>query len=640
MPTARLNLLGEPALFSEEGIHLSIFPKKAFVLLAFLVRSPEQKASKRELADFLWPLAGPGQGPRNLRQLLFRVRQFELAAGLPVIAVDDDAVGLAEEISCDLQLLDGGDWTSPTKVEQLLSLYSGPFLQGVQSLGDPVGQWVSQHRRAIEDEFIETLLAALVEAPKALRHSALTRGIDRARANVSLRRELMNDLIKDGKLPEARRILRDIQLVDGHKNFPVPRELAPLSAVPASLITVDSTPAPQAGRDHAGVPHLIILPPKPTAEGFTEQFMAEALVDDVTIALTRLRSVSILAPHTARQIIGGDLTGQSALIRADYVVTTKLTGLGAKYAANRAKLSLMLEKASTGDLIWGDSVVLDHDTGPIQFAAIANGIALSLVDAIERSKLRSFQASAKPDAYIHYLNGQRDLQILDLPSVRRARNSFKEALALSPNFAPAHAGFSQSLIYEWVMRGRGDIDVLRRARAAAERARDVDPLFGGAHQMLGRASLFAGDFSTSLEHFSEAEALNPHHADMLCDFADTLMHSSLDQRANSKIELAIELNPLAPDAYWWASAGIKFFLGDYTEALQHLDKVKNREPVLRLTAAVAAMAGQDSLANLARTRFLETDPGFKLDDWINVLPVRDASHRRHYRDALRKAGFK
>lgn len=639
MPTARLNLLGDPALLAEDGTPFSGFPRKGFVLAALVVRAPEESAGKRELSEILWPLVGPAKSATNLRQLLFRVRQFELSAGFSVFSTAGERIELADGVVSDLLRLKAGTWATPDKIDDLLALCRGPFLKGVPALGDPFGQWLSQHRRAIEDEFVETLLAAIVDADPGQRRTALTRGMAVATANVSLRRELMNDLIKEGNLPEARRVLREIQLVDGHKNFPAPRELAPISAVPyAAPSPVETTP--QAGRDHAGVPHLIILPPRSSGDSPGEQFMAEALVDDVTIALTRLRSVSILAPHTARQIISGDVNGQSAMLRADYVVTTKLVGVGSKYAANRGKLSLMLEKASTGDMIWADSIVLDQDTGPIQFASIANGIALSLVDAIERSKLRSFQASAKPDAYIHYLNGQRDLQLLDLPSVRRARASFKEALALSPHFAPAHAGFAQTLIYEWVMLGRGDLDVLRRARAAAERARDVDPLYGGAHQMLGRASLFSGDFSTSLEHFSQAEALNPHHADMLCDFADTLMHSSLDQRANSRIELAIELNPLAPDAYWWASAGIKFFIGDYNEALQHLEKVKNREPVLRLTAACAAMAGQDSLANLARIRFLETDPGFKLDDWISVLPVRDASHRHHYREALRKAGFK
>jgi tetratricopeptide (TPR) repeat protein len=158
--------------------------------------------------------------------------------------------------------------------------------------------------------------------------------------------------------------------------------------------------------------------------------------------------------------------------------------------------------------------------------------------------------------------------------------------------------------------------------------------------MLGRASLFEGDFTGSLAHFAQAEAFNPHHADLLCDFADTLMHSSLAESANAKIELALTLNPLAPDAYWWASAGIKFFVGDYEGALSHLDKVKNSDPVLRLAAACAAMAGQNELAKQARNKFLAIDPGFKLDDWIGVLPMRDPAHRRQYRQALQKAGFK
>jgi tetratricopeptide (TPR) repeat protein len=264
----------------------------------------------------------------------------------------------------------------------------------------------------------------------------------------------------------------------------------------------------------------------------------------------------------------------------------------------------------------------------------------TLVDQIERATLRAFQVPADAGAYGHYLLGQKALQALDLPGTRRARASFRAALASSPHFAPAHAGYSQTLIYEWLFRGRDDPDLVERARRAAERAREIDPLLGSAHQMLGRASLFAGDFGKSLEHLETAENLSPHYADLLCEFADTLMHSSLPERANQKIESALRLNPLAPDNYWWASAGIKFFIGEYDNALAHLSRVKNEEPVLRLTAACAAMAGRPDLARQARIRFLTSDPGFKLDEWIGALPVRDAEHRRLYRHALQKAGFK
>ena len=113
-----------------------------------------------------------------------------------------------------------------------------------------------------------------------------------------------------------------------------------------------------------------------------------------------------------------------------------------------------------------------------------------LVDQIERATLRAFQVPSEAGAYGHYLLGQQALQVLDLPSTRRARASFKAAMSLSPDFAPAYTGFAQTMIYEWVIRGRGDTELLLRARHAAERAREIDPLFGSAHQMLGRASLF------------------------------------------------------------------------------------------------------------------------------------------------------
>jgi tetratricopeptide (TPR) repeat protein len=107
-----------------------------------------------------------------------------------------------------------------------------------------------------------------------------------------------------------------------------------------------------------------------------------------------------------------------------------------------------------------------------------------------------------------------------------------------------------------------------------------------------------------------------------------------------QIETALRLNPLAPDAYWWASGGIKFSLGQYTAALSHLQRMKSDEPVLRLIAACAAMAGQPELARSARIRAMALDPGFRLEEWIAVLPLHDPLHRNHYLQALKAAGFK
>lgn len=636
----RLRLLGKASIATTDGRLVLSLPKKAYVAAAVVSRGWKRRVTKADLAELLWPDLSPPRRANNLRQLLFRVRQFEVGTGLALFVASEHDVTLGENIACDLVDFETAalDATA-TDADALLQKYGGRLLDDTRSGGSTLHRWLIDQRRQIEDLFVDLLLTSIEGRSSEIRRAALRRAIAVAPTALPLRKALMRQLISDGSTSEARRQYLEIQQIAGHGAVAAPKELMFDRVQPQPRAAqFPAVPVAQIGRDQAGVPHLALIPPRAVAGGGEELLVAEGLIDDVTVALTRLRSVSILAPHSARKIANGEDTGGRALARADFVLRTKLTTNTVR--GRGPSLTLLLERVASGDVVWAEGIALEASHGPAQFATIANGVALTLVDQIERATLRAFQVPSEAGAYGHYLLGQKALQVLDLPSTRRARTSFKAAMSLSPDFAPAYTGFAQSMIYEWVMRGQGDTELLLRARHAAERARDIDPLFGSAHQMLGRASLFEGDFTASLQHFEQAEALNPHHADLLCDFADTLMHSSLAQRANDKIELALRLNPLAPDAYWWASAGIKFFVGEYEGALSHLDKVKNSEPVLRLTAACAAMAGRYELAKQARNRFLAIDPGFKLDDWISVLPVRDPGHLRHYRQALLKAGFK
>jgi DNA-binding SARP family transcriptional activator/tetratricopeptide (TPR) repeat protein len=635
-----IHLLGRPRLDSAGDQSFSGFPKKAYLIAALVALSPRHSCTKAALSELLWPDLSAPQRANNLRQLLFRVRAFEIANDASIFSTTEHDVTLEPGIDCDLTAFEALAGDSGVDLDTVLMLYRGPLLDGVASSGHAIRNWLGDQRLQLEDQLVDIVLTATDALPPDQRIPILTRSIAVAPTAIGLRKVLMRQFIDAGMMQDARRQYREIRHVGGHAAVAAPIELTAQLATSRYEVAYPNLPLAQQGRDLAGVPHIALLPPRGAASTLDDHRIGEDLVDDVTIALTRLRSVSVLAPHTARKVARGEDPSGVGLAHADFVLRTKISAGPTLRMKRPPQMTLLLERVATGDIVWAESVTLDNEAGPAQFAAVANGIALTLVDQIERATLRAFQVPADAGAYGHYLLGQQALQVLDLPSTRRARASFKMALALSPHFAPAHTGFAQSMIYEWIMRGQGDADLIGHARRAAERAREIDPLFGSAYQMLGRASLFEGDFAASLSHFEQAEALNPHHADLLCDLADTLMHSSLPQRANEKIELALKLNPLAPDAYWWASAGIKFFVGEYESALDHLGRVKKSEPVLRLTAACAAMAGQHELAKLARVKFLAIDPSFKLDDWISVLPVREPSHRRHYRQALQKAGFK
>ena len=229
---------------------------------------------------------------------------------------------------------------------------------------------------------------------------------------------------------------------------------------------------------------------------------------------------------------------------------------------------------------------------------------------------------------------------LDLASIRRARTELRKAKTQASNFAPALSLFARTLSLEWVLLGRTETELLREAEKLAKEAIDLDPFDASGYRELGRAALFLYGPDASLEHFFAAERLAPHHADILADSADTLVHNSDIERASERMELALNLNPIPPDEYRWTAGGIRFYRGDYQQGLQMLRAMRQPEPASRLMAACAAMAGDSRATEQYRQQALSLHPDFTIEEWMRVMPQRSKEHQEKYVEALRLAGFK
>jgi tetratricopeptide (TPR) repeat protein len=138
---------------------------------------------------------------------------------------------------------------------------------------------------------------------------------------------------------------------------------------------------------------------------------------------------------------------------------------------------------------------------------------------------------------------------------------------------------------------------------------------------------------------SNAEDLSPHYADVICSHADSLTHGANPKAALAKVAMALDLNPLAPDYYYWTAAGASYFLGEYTEALAYLDRMREPGPASRLAAASWAMLGDAAKAKTYRLRALRDNPNFDLEAWLSMIPNKEKWQTEHYREGLLKAGF-
>lgn len=102
----------------------------------------------------------------------------------------------------------------------------------------------------------------------------------------------------------------------------------------------------------------------------------------------------------------------------------------------------------------------------------------------------------------------------------------------------------------------------------------------------------------------------------------------------------MRLNPFYPDWYLWNLGEVQFDLGDYEQAIQTLNQMRDKGQGYRLLAASHALLGHRKEARDFAKKVLIEQPGFSLEHWRNIPPDRNPEPRERYLEGLRKAGLK
>jgi tetratricopeptide (TPR) repeat protein len=217
---------------------------------------------------------------------------------------------------------------------------------------------------------------------------------------------------------------------------------------------------------------------------------------------------------------------------------------------------------------------------------------------------------------------------------------FRNSLQAAPNFPNALSGLARAEHLEWLVTARGDKELLRSSEMHARRAIEADPRSPGGYHQLGVTRLYDSDFDESVGAFEQAERLAPSHADLIADYADTLVHASDPELAIQKIEKAIDLNPLCPDVYWWTASGANYCLGKFETALECVGKMDDQSGATRLAAACWGMLGDTAKARRLMRKTMAIYPDFEVERWLSIMPLKESWHKEQYREGLRRAGFK
>jgi tetratricopeptide (TPR) repeat protein len=600
----QLSTLGTCSLDDEKGNRVNV-PGQALLLLAFLCDTG-RPIHRKAMAAFLWPNNLQASGA-NLRSTLLRLGAATARSATPMVSsISTDLV-----LNCDVLHWDLGAIESVSGVVKLQTLADAVAKNFLPTYGNGSGAiavWVRDVRARLARQLRAEFFSALGEPSASQQRGELKRAavllLDWDPADNEVRLALGN------------RITHRVQFVSAPEDR-TPGDLSPHAIGTASDIRVP--------------PRIALLPPETLEESERAGSVANAVIEDLTISLCVDQSVSVVAPFTAEQIRSSK--NKAALLKQHdviYALDTKRTG---------DSLFAQLIFMPRDEIVWATRVQLDGSQITSHRNSIATGIQNSIIEHVGAFHHVVSDFECKPQAYFAYLEGLQCLSRLTLPNVRRARKRFKEALEHERGFAAALAGIARTLTMEWVLTARGDGDLLIQAEKMAADAIHDDDQFAGGFKELGVTRLYMGKIDGSLEALSRAENLSPHYADVICSHADSLNHGANPKAALAKVSNALDLNPLAPDYYYWTAAGASYFLGEYTDALAYLDKMRDAGPASRLAAASWAMLGNISKAKACRRRVLRDNPDFDLEVWLSMIPNKEKWQTEHYREGLVRAGF-
>ena len=219
--------------------------------------------------------------------------------------------------------------------------------------------------------------------------------------------------------------------------------------------------------------------------------------------------------------------------------------------------------------------------------------------------------ATNPEAYQLYLKGRYHANQATAEELKKAIDYFQQTIDKDPGYALAYAGLADTYCqlggeYEF----SAATQVLPKAKAAAQKALELDDTLAEAHAALAYAEFFDWDWLNVEREFKRAIELNPNNAFSHRRYGETLQARARFSEALAEGTRAQELDPLSPDIV--ANLGFTHLLMQhYDESIAQFRKVldlKSNVPVAHAFTAVAyAMKGMHRQALAEYDQILDQD---------------------------------
>lgn len=214
---------------------------------------------------------------------------------------------------------------------------------------------------------------------------------------------------------------------------------------------------------------------------------------------------------------------------------------------DRVAITAQLIQVRDQSQVWGESY--ERELGQVLglqkevARAVAHEIRLKLTPQ-QQERLASARP-VNPRAYEAYLRGRYHWSKRSDEGLRKAIQSFEQAIAEDPNYAPAYSGLADSYFSSGFWGLLPSKEAWPKATVAAQKAVELDDTLAEAHASLALAYLVDGDSEGAEREYQRALHLNPGYAQGRMWYGDLLSGTGQPQAAVEQMRVALQSDPLS-----------------------------------------------------------------------------------------------
>jgi TolB-like protein/Flp pilus assembly protein TadD len=306
--------------------------------------------------------------------------------------------------------------------------------------------------------------------------------------------------------------------------------------VPAGQVIPQSTPEKS----------LAVLPFANLSGNPENAYFAAGIQDEIITRLAKIGELKVVSCLSTQRFKSSpdDLPA----IAKQLGVANVLQG-SVQRSADQIRVNVQLVKAETDTHLWADT--FDRKlTDVFQIESdIAKTIAEKLQAKLTGSEERALSIKPTADSEAHqlYLQGRYLWNRRTGSNLKKALSYFQQAAEKDPGYALAYTGIADSCALIPVYGAGAPKDYYPRAKAAAEKALQLDDTLAEAHTSLANVLFRYLELGKSAGEFERSIQLNPNYATTHQWYGRlTLLALGQFDHAVAEAKRAVELDPVSP----------------------------------------------------------------------------------------------